>query len=451
MESAVKKISTEIEHFPIPILVLVILIFPLWCTPSLAFADQEQLQGIRSGPNGPALKKTDEEYHTPLAGEPFHLDFMGRSFDIPALDRGNVSSLELGGTVYVPDIKEISAIPIGALYIKRTWERSRLRIVASGIENEVDAAKSFGNSDLLGRFENYTNPFSETGFLRSEEVKQSSVKWGTLSSFLGAGLRYPVSPYQVDNDLRLQLFGRVGYLYSKETGDTGQNVKLPPDTLLYGVKLRGRYDGIRRNLMELPHTGMAAGFDLDFVHRENWADYGNPFVTFKKDDSQNYFVLSGYVLGAFGIPGLSEKNRILASVHGGMIDKKSADRYNAFRLDGGPFADEADDISRPNYPGALHSETIVSEYLMVNLEYRRELLPFLYLQLRGTFIWGDRSTVIRLNQIGFKSDSGQAASIALTSGFFWKSQLYIEYAWDTGFLRNGKPGNSVTLLWSKSF
>ena len=430
---------------------LVLVILPLWPNYDLAFADQESAQAIRSGSNDQAIEKIDEEYHTPLAGEPFHLEFMGKSIDIAARDRGNVNSLELGGTVYVPDIKEITAVPLFALYIKRTRENGRLRILASGIENEVSGAKSFGNFDLLGRFENYTNPFGETGFLRNEEVKQSSVKWGTLSSFLGAGLRYRVSPYQVDNDLRLQLLGRVGYLYSKETGDTGQNVKLPPDTTLFGVKLRGRYDGIRRNLMELPHTGMAAGFDLDFVHRENWADYGNPLVRFKKNNSQNYSPLSGYVLGAFGIPGLSEKNRILASIHGGWIDKKSADRYNASRLDGGPFAEERDDLARPNYPGALHSETIVSEYLMLNLEYRRELLSFLYLHLRGTFIWGDRSTVVGGNQIGFKSDNGQSASIALTSGFLWKSQLYLEYAWDTGFIRNGKPGSSFTLLWSKSF
>lgn len=120
--------------------------------------------------------------------------------------------------------------------MRRTWERTRLRIVASGIENEVEAARSFGNFDLLGRFENDTNPFSEKGFLHNEQVKQSSVKWGTLS-----------------------------------------------------------------------------------------------------------------------------------------------------------------------------------------------------------------------DQIGFKSDNGQTASIALASGFLWEPQLYIEYAWDTGFLRNGKRGSSVTLIWSKSF
>jgi len=442
-------IFAGIKHLSIPILVLVMLIFPLWYKPGLAFADEKQLQEIRSEPNGAGARKTDEEYHTPLAGEPFHFEFMGRSIDIPAQDRSNWSSLELGGAVYIPDIGNTTVVPTFALYMRRTWERARLRIVASGIKNEVDGAKSFGSFDLVGRFENYTNPFSEKGLFHNEEIDPSAVKWGTLSSFLGAGLRYPVSPYQVDNDLRLQLFGRVGYLYSRETNDTGQNVKLPPDTVLYGMKLRGRYDGIRRNLMELPHTGMAAGFDVDFVHRKNWADYGNPFVTFKKDDSQNYFALSGYALGAFGIPGLSEKNRVLASVHGGWIDRKSADRYNAFRLEGGPFADEADDIPRPNYPGALDPWAIVSKYLLINLEYRRELLPFLYLELRGSFIWGDRSTIIGRNQIGFKSDNGQTAVIALTSGFFWKSVLYIEYAWDTGFLRNGKPGSSVNLLWSK--
>jgi hypothetical protein len=449
MECMIEKISAEIEHLPIFILVLVILILPFRSKHDLAFAGQEHTQAIHSGLNDPEAKKTDGKYHTPLAGEPLHLELMGRSIDIPARDRGNQSSLELGGTIYVPDITDMSLIPMFALYIRRTWERTRLRLVASGIVNDAEGAMSFGNLDFLGSFENYTNPYREAGFRRNEEVKQSSVKWGTLSGFLGLGLRYPVSPYQVDNDLRLQLLSRVGYLYSKQTSETDPDVKMPPDTMLYGVRLRGRYDGMRRNLMELPHNGTAAGFDLDFVHRENWANYGNPSVRFKKEDSQNYFILSGYVMGAFGIPGLSEKNRGLASVHGGLIDKKSADRYNAFRLNGGPYAQDTDDLYRPNYPGAL--DTIVSEYLMVNLEYRRELLPFLYLQLRDTLTWADRSTVIGLSQIGFKSDNGQTPSIAVTSGFLWNSQLYIECAWDSGFIRDGKPGSTLTVLWSKSF
>jgi hypothetical protein len=449
MKSTGKKISSQIEYLPILILVLFLLIIPFYSPHDLAFADQEITQTTHSSPDEPAAQKADEQYHTPLAGEPLHLEFMGRSYDIPPMDRGNQTSLEIGGAIYLPDITDTTFIPMFALYVKRTWESARLRLIASGIMNEVEGAKSLGNFELLGRFENNTNPFRETGFQHNEEVEQSSVKWGTLSGFSGIGLRYPVYPNQIDNDLRLQLFGRVGYLYSKPTSDTGPDVTLPPDTMLYGVKLRGRYDGMRRNLMELPHTGTAAGFDLDFIRRENWADYGNSSIRFKKEDSQDYFILSGYVMSAFGIPGLSEKNRILTSIHGGLIDKKSADRYNAFRLDGGPFAQESEDLCRPNYPGAL--ETMVSEYLMLNLEYRREIFPFLYLQLRDTFTWAYRATIIGLNQIGFKGDSGQTPSIAVTSGFFWVSQLYIEYAWDSGFLRDGKPGSTLTILWSKSF
>jgi hypothetical protein len=77
--------------------------------------------------------------------------------------------------------------------------------------------------------------------------------------------------------------------------DTGPTVKLPPDTLLYGVKLRGRYDGFRQNLIELPHSGAAAGFDIDFVQREKWADFGDRIVTFKKENTQDYIKFSGYV------------------------------------------------------------------------------------------------------------------------------------------------------------
>ena len=44
--------------------------------------------------------------------------------------------------------------------------------------------------------------------------------------------------------------------------------------------------------------------------------------------------------------------------------------------------------------------------MMSNLEYRRELLFFMYLHLRGTFVRADRATIVGMNQIGFKSDNG---------------------------------------------
>ncbi len=152
-----------------------------------------------------------------------------------------------------------------------------------------------------------------------------------------------------------------------------------------------------------------------------------------------------------GIPGLSEKNRILAGIHLGIAKKNQMDRFNAFRFVTGPFAAETDEVAKPNYPGALYNELTASGYFLVDIVYRRELLFFTFLQLRSSFIWANRGSVIASNQIGFKSRAGENLSAALTTGFFWNSQLFLEYAWDSGFLRDGKAGSILTLMWSKSF
>ncbi|HEY5973891.1 MAG TPA: porin [Geobacteraceae bacterium] len=403
-------------------------------------------------PAGSALA-ADAEYHTPLAGEPLHTTFMGEKIDIAAMDRGNIMALTLGGTFYTPRQGSISGSPIGAFYLKKTWEDSRTRNIISIFVNDLEYDKSFGNLELVTRFDNYTIPGGQTETINNQEVKQSSVEWGNLAASIGPGLRFKVDPSQVDNDLRLQLLGKVGYFYAKRDNDTGPSLVLPQDTMLYGGKLRGRYDGMRRNLLELPHSGFAAGFDLDYTHRDKWADFGSPAAVFKKDDTQDYTQFSGYLIGVTGIPGLSEKNRILASVHGGTMDPKSADRYNSFRIGGGPLPGESDDLYRPDYPGTMFNNILVTNYAMAALEYRRELTFFMYLHLRGTYIWADRSTALSENPVkfGFKSDNGYATTVGLDTGFFWNSELYLGYNWDSGFIRDGKTGNGIILTWNKSF
>jgi hypothetical protein len=34
---------------------------------------------------------------------------------------------------------------------------------------------------------------------------------------------------------------------------------------------------------------------------------------------------------------------------------------------------------------------------------------------------------------------------------FWNFELYLGYSWDSGFIRNGKPGSSLLLALCKSF
>jgi hypothetical protein len=377
---------------------------------------------------------------------------MGKSHKIPTRDRGQVTALTLGGELYFPKQGETSATPIGALYLKRVWDKSRTRNVVSIFVNDLEYDRSFGNLELVTRFDNNTLPGGQREVVNNQEIKTSDVEWGTLVAALGPGLRYKVAPFQVDNDLRLQLLGKVGYFYAKRTSDTGSNLVLPPETMLYGVKLRGRYDGIRRNLLELPHTGMAAGFDLDYMYRDRWADFGTiPDALFTKADTRDYVQFNGYFMGVGRIPGLSEKNRILFSFHGGITPRKSADRYNAIKIGGGPLPGESDDLCRPDYPGTMFNQVLVSNYALAALEYRRELQPFLFLHLRETFIWADRAAVTDTNKFLFKSSTGAATTIGFDVGFFWKSELYLAYAWDSGFVRNGKPGSGLILTWGKAF
>jgi hypothetical protein len=394
------------------------------------------------------------EYHTPLAGEPLHTVFMGETVDVAKRDRGNVSALTLGGTYYTPKQGSIAGSPIGAFYLKRDWESSRTRNIISIFVNELEYDKSFGNLELVTRFENNTIPGGQTETLNNKEIKGSSVEWGTLAASVGPGLRFKVAPFQVDNDLRIQLLAKAGYFYNGRTGDTNIFTKLPPSTPTVGAKLRLRYDGMRRNLLELPHEGLAFGVDLDANRRCNWSDYGNRLTgaTYKKGDTQDYQQFSGYAYGVTTIPGLSEKNKFLTSIHGGTMDVKSADRYNAFRIGGGPLPGESDDLYRPDYPGTMFNNVIVSDYAMVAMEYRRELTFFLYLHLRETYIWANRATASGItNQVGFKEDHGWASTVGIDSGFLWDSSLYLGWSWDSGFIRDGKAGNGFILTWNKNF
>jgi len=436
----------------LPLVVAGTLLYPGWAKHGVAIAGQTVETSAPREEKQAATSDTTVEYHTPLAGEPFHAVILGKSLDIPAMDRGQMSAIVLGGELYTPKQGETSGTPIGALYLKRIWEKSRTRNVICIFLNELEYERSFGDLELVTHLNTNTIPFGQKEVVNNQEIKSSDTVWGTVIGSLGPGLRYKVAPFQVDNDLRIQLLGRVGYFYARRTGDTAPNLVLPPDTMLYGLKLRGRYDGMRRNLLELPHAGMAAGFDLDYIYRSKWADFGTiPDALFTRANTRDYIQFNGYLMGVGGIPGLSEKNRILFSIHGGITPQKSADRYNATTIGGGPLPGESDDLSRPDYPGTMFNQVLVADYALAALQYRRELASFIYFHLRETFIWADRASVTDTNKFFFKSSIGAATTIGLDSGFFWNSSLYLGYSWDTGFIRNGKPGNSLILAWSKSF
>jgi hypothetical protein len=408
----------------------------------------------RANGQAPSTHPEESPYHTPLAGEAYSTAMFGKDVSIPARDRENILSLTLGANFYTPGVGGNNALPIAALYVRHRWDKWWARSVVGVFVNEADVARSMGKYQLLGHLENNTVPFADTSVEKGEEVKSSSVIWGSVSGWLGAGVRIPMAPFQADNDLRLQLFYQGGYFYDKRTGDTGAHVVLPPDTFFQGLRARARYDGLRRNVMELPHEGWASGGDLELTFRDTWADSAIGNHVYRKSDTETYLKLSGYLIGAAGIPWLSERHRFVGYLHGGVTPMGKLDRFSAFRAGGGPFPNETDDLYRLPYPGALLNDFPVSDYVVGTVEYRYEILFFLYLHLRATLAWGaNRPDYADSDGLRLKLDSadGRAYSVGLTTGFFHDSQLYLEYAYDDKLLRNGTAGSSIMLLWSKSF
>jgi hypothetical protein len=393
----------------------------------------------------------DAAYHTPLAGEAYRTRLGEREIDIEARDRGRTLALTLGGAAYEPPIGDQRFAPIFALYARRQFEHARLRAIMSVFYNEVDGAVDIeAPFEVVGRFTNYTVPFPQAEILDGNTIDDSAIEWGTLEGWIGVGLRYPVPPGAIDNDFRLQLFYTAGYLYTSRVHDTHPDVRLPPDTVTHGARLRLRYDALRRNLLELPHDGVALGGDLSFTHRDRWSDYSFRFSEFEKHDTRNYLKLSGYLVVASAIPSLSERHRAVLFLHGGFAPERTLDRFSAFRAGGGPFPSETDDLFRHPYPGAVFNQIPISDYVLATLEYRYEALFFLYFHLRGTIGLGNRPT-LETGRLSFSHDRGTAVSAAITSGFLWDSSLYLEYAYDTSVLRADRGGSSLLFMWSKAF
>ncbi len=417
---------------------------------SVANLQGAELPRYDSAIDNAAATPSEQPYCTPLAGKPLTTTVFGNDISIPARDRNNVLALVLGVTLFEPAFGDTELLPIGALYAKHRWGDTRFRGTFSILVNDLDISRSFGNLQLLGHLDNNTVPFPSAEIAGGHEVKRTSIEWGEVNGRLGIGLRLPVQPFECDNDLRIQFFYQGGYLYSRRVAETGRSVRLPPDTLVHGPLFRIRYDGLHRNLMELPHGGVAAGFDADFGHRDTWSDANYGGALYTRDETRDYLKVSGYLIAAGGIPGLSERNRLIASFYGGFAPYGALDRFSAFRIGGGPFPSESDDLYRQVYPGAMFSQFPASDYLIGALEYRRELLFFLYLHLRSTFAWVNRD-IFTARRLRFLADSGQAFSAGITTGMPWDSELYLEYSYDTHILRNGNAGSNVLVLWSKSF
>ncbi len=401
----------------------------------------------------------EEVYRTPRAGKRLDSTFLGFDIHIPARERDKTTAISIGTDIYLPKVGDEAIVPYAAFYYSDTWQekKRRLRAVAAVFVNSLYFYDSSWNNlgiELAATWDNYTLPFSSKLEIKDTELTDSEIYWGYLRAGLGLGWRMPIAPHEIDSFFSIYAYYEPGLLYFEDTDHTGDNYLVPPTTYEDRIHIKVRLDAMERNIMELRHAGWAAGFDFVWGHRHRWRDHDYN-GSFKKEDTEEYHLYTGYLTWAGGPQWLSERHRFVLSLYGGIAPKEELDRYSAFRIGGNPSGDEAEALAYSPIPGARFDEFIVSRYILFSLEYRLEVFFFLYLHLKGT-IGSIRRMDINDDGKGVSLTQDElvgSASVAITTGFLWDSQLQVQYVHDKGMLRGekNKNGHSILISWSKNF
>jgi hypothetical protein len=317
---------------------------------------------------------------------------------------------------------------------------------------------------VLG-FENQTVPTDSTMWADGESLEQEKLRWGYVRGAAGLGYRRQVDPgfdfefvdlvhpQMPDNMLSVALTAEPRYLYFQERNADPRFV-IPQDTFQLDGHFAVRWDALRRNLLDLPHRGIAAGFDATYGWRSNWEDWGIERV-YDADRGRNPWTARGYALIATGVPGIeTDRYRMMHSVHAGWGGH--LDRFSSPRVGGGPTGHEHLSLARATLPGAALSEFTPDHYVVATGEYTYELFFFTYIAARASVGWLDRDRLGR-DPSSFwterrENDYFTALGGRLTTGFFFSTRLLVDYNHNFDVIRDGdRGGNEVVVHISRSF
>ena len=402
----------------------------------------------------------DQTYVTPRAGEAYTTTLGGEAVTVPPRDRRSVTALNLGLYGIPNGPRDANVAPFGALFIWRNWDngRERFRGEIAGIYNALRYHRALSPLDgleLVLTFDNLTVPIDRAEYAEAVRLSSEELMWHQFRLGLGLGWRRALAPGHQDNALELTLTYEPGALLFARGNETAPGFVMPADTYEGRLHLRLRADALERNVLELPHAGLAAGLDGWAGHRAHWRDWGGgPSGLQDGSAHRAWLALSGYVVAAGAWPfSPAQRHRLIASAYGGVGAR--LDRFSAFRLGGGPGGGEWETLARPLVPGAAFGELFPSDYLVLNVEYRYELLFFLYLHLRGSMAWVD---LFRFQGGGLidRTDGLHSVSAAVTSGFLWNSQLELGYSHNFGLFRidegvSRRGRDALLISWSKEF
>jgi len=381
---------------------------------------------------------------TILAGEAFTRTAFGMTFDVPARDRTTVNEAfaDLWWIPSGPDGKTLNPEAAFLLWRQRDGGAQRLRAVLVGIYDDVRWNRRIaGNTDLVLTFENTTFPWARSEYASGERLESEELNWGSVRVGVGLAFRRALSPGHADNFFEGSLAYEPGFVYFSKGSSAAPSFIEPTDAYEGRFHARVRTDAFTRNLLELPHLGWAAGLDAWAAHRAGWEDWGGgPTGAHSAAYTRSWTAVSGFALAALPLPLGDRRHRILASVYAGT--GSNLDRFSAFRLSGGSNAGDYETIARPVLPTAGLDEIVSRGYVIANLEARLQLAFFLFLHLRGALASVDRTVRDASGAILQRTDSPNALTIGLTSGFFWSSA--IELSWSRNAALESRDGDGFT-------
>jgi hypothetical protein len=411
------------------------------------------------------LDPSSPDYRTPRAGEGFRTKIFGRDVEVPTRDRRSTSAWDVGIAAWVPwpDTRALS--PFGSVYLFRrpdTDQFFRGTLVLLYDDLIYGRALTEGSPfELVLGFENYTIPSDQSEYVDGEKIDHEGVTWGFVRGAVGLGYRRQlqagfaprfaeaVDPQAPDNMFSLSATFEPKYLYFKEGKDVTSDFTSPENGVELAGRLQLRMDALERNLLDLAHSGVAGGIDALQGWRPSWEDWGRDQRE-QAGDGKAPRRLAAYGVLAGGVPGLSERHRLIGYGYAGLGG--NLDRFSAPRVGGGPSGDELLALSRPLVPGATLQEYYPDHYAIGIAEYRYELFFFTYLSARASVAALDRD---RLNSGAIHRENNVLGSVGgrITSGFLFSSRIQIDYNYNFDVIRddNDRGNSEIVFHVSRSF
>lgn len=401
----------------------------------------------------PVLHMDSPDYRTPRAGEGFQAEVFGRQITVHPKDRRSVTSMDIGIALNVPGADNRAIIPFGAVYLWRHPDDNKLfRAEIVGLYNDVffsNISKHLSPFEWVLTFNSFTVPFAQYELIDGKADKSQELEWGYVRPGLGFGYRTKVSPGHQDNMFAIDLTVEPGFLFFRKQSNTASNFVLPHDVFELREHLQVRLDAFERNLLDLPHSGFAAGGDMVHGNRTHWRNWGLNGSQSASGD-RDYVLFTGYMLAAGGVPGVdSDRHRLIGSLHGGVGGE--LDRFSAPRIGGGvmTLGEEYGSSWRPILPGSIIQEFFPRHYAVAVGEYRWEALFLTYLSLDASVGWLDRLRQPETSVIT-KDYVFSSLGARVTTGFFLGTRMQLGYNYNFGVVRQGHyGGHEVVLHFSK--